>query len=225
MDEELRLLDYYTVKSQMLTDSLLMAMNGAFFTTRRSGITATPYQIENAKTHVHTAIHIFLDGVDDLLNQIDSRLIAIHASLNEQLALKTQNYIKSIAVEVLHQVNHALSTGIQNKAVELLGKNNAHGAIGLLVQSKMSALEIVATDKAGRKWKEPSSLVKTIIRDYAYQTLVDYKIKAIESSGVDLISVPGIDTPVSISGKEGYVALVEVRDNFHPNGRSFPVEF
>ena len=225
MDEELRLLDYYTIKSQMLTDSLLMAINGAFFVTRRSGHTATPYQVENAKLHVNTAIHVFLDGIDDLLNQIDSYLLVNQANLNEQRALRIERQIKSIAIDFLHQANRALSTGIQNKAVELLGKNNAHGAFGLLVQRKMSELEIVATDSAGRKWREPSSLVKTIVRDYVYQNLIDHKISSLKASGIDLISVPGIDTAVSIEGKSGYVSLANVRNHFHPNGTSFPVEF
>ncbi|MGQ1580355.1 hypothetical protein ACT42A_18730 (plasmid) [Acinetobacter baumannii] len=90
--------------------------------------------------------------------------------------------------------------------------------MGLLVQKKMAELEITATDSAGRKWREPPSLVKTIVRDFIYQSLVDHQIKALHESGIDLIAVPDIDKPVSIQGQAGYVALKDVRHHFHPNG-------
>ncbi|WP_354734421.1 hypothetical protein [Acinetobacter nosocomialis] len=182
----------------------------------------TPYQIENAKNYVANAHYLFLEATGDTLEQIASNLESngIAYDMFELEHLKDQ--FVSISIDMLRQANRAISTGIQNKAVELLGKNNAHGAMGLLVQKKMAELEITATDSSGRKWREPSTLIKTIVRNFIYQSLVNDQIKHLQESGIDLINVPNVDGPVSIGGQPGYVALKEVRHHFHPNGNDLP---
>ncbi|OCZ16966.1 hypothetical protein BFR96_12110 [Acinetobacter pittii] len=149
-------------------DNYVMAINGAFFTTRRAGYTPSQYQIENAKNFVANAHYLFLEAAGNTLEQIASNLDAQEVAYNMFELEHVKNQLVSISIDMLRQANRAISTGIQNKAIELLGKNNAHGAMGLLVQKKMAELEITATDSAGRKWREPSSLVKTIVRWIEY---------------------------------------------------------
>ncbi|EHU1307661.1 hypothetical protein J7D37_18205 (plasmid) [Acinetobacter baumannii] len=226
MDEQKRyLLDYFSMRFASLMDNYVMAINGAFFTTRRAGYTPSQYQIENAKNFVANAHYLFLEAAGNTLEQIASNLDAQEVAYNMFELEHVKNQLVSISIDMLRQANRAISTGIQNKAIELLGKNNAHGAMGLLVQKKMAELEITATDSAGRKWREPSSLVKTIVRDFIYQSLVDHQIKTLHESGIDLIAVPDIDKPVSIQGQAGYVALKDVRHHFHPNGYDLPVGY
>lgn len=169
MDEQKRyLLDYFSMRFTSLMDNYVMAINGAFFTTRRAGYTPSQYQIENAKNFVANAHYLFLEAAGNTLEQIASNLDAQEVAYNMFELEHVKNQLVSISIDMLRQANRAISTGIQNKAIELLGKNNAHGAMGLLVQKKMAELEITATDSAGRKWREPSSLVKTIVRWIEY---------------------------------------------------------
>lgn len=223
MDEKKRyLLEYFSMRMANVTDNYVMAINGAFFTTRRAGIQPTPYQIENAKSYVANAHYLFLEATGNTLEQIANNLEANGIAYDMFELEHIKDHFVSISIDMLRQANRALTTGIHNKAAELLGKNNAHGAMGLLVQKKMTELEITATDSSGRKWREPSTLIKTIIRNFIYQSLVNDQIKNLQESGIDLIVVPNVNEPVSILGQQGYVSLKDVRHHFHSNGSELP---
>lgn len=222
MEEELRLINYYAAKAQMIGDNFVMAINGAFFTTRRSNIPPTSAQLENAKSHVTNAFHLFITNFNDLLEQINNLFSQYEFPVEIELI---QAQIVTIGLELLKQAIKAVSTGIQNKAVNLLGKNNAHGSFGLLVNQIMGVVELTATDTAGRKWKDPSSLLRVIIRGYVYGNYVDLLIKDFQHRGIDLINVPNVLTPVSIQGTEGYINFNEVKNTLHPNSSHLPTEW
>ncbi|ENK7341490.1 hypothetical protein SLL30_003753, partial [Acinetobacter baumannii] len=77
MDEQKRyLLDYFSMRFTSLMDNYVMAINGAFFTTRRAGYTPSQYQIENAKNFVANAHYLFLEAAGNTLEQIASNLDA-----------------------------------------------------------------------------------------------------------------------------------------------------
>lgn len=160
--EEKRSLNYFLQKAENIANTFVMAINGAFFTVRKPGQAPTASQIENAKLNVAQARYAYIDGINSLLGEIELNVDGLTFSAFEQ----AYKHLISIAIELTHQANRAISTGHQSKAAAMLGKN-AHGAMGLLVQKKLAQVELVATDMSGQKWREPQHLVKLIVQRLA----------------------------------------------------------
>lgn len=192
-----------------LTTNLIMALNGAFFTTRRLGVQPAPYDIELAKRNVQTASYIFIKEINDLLNIYDS-------GHDTQVAQVSQKVI-SLAAQLARTTNQAITSGIGNKAATYLG-NKAHGAMGTLVGRLAQTLDTSVRDSAGRRWSDPAKLVQTIIRDYFYQREVEGRIQKLREDGERFFMV----------GDQGYSLNLfeELRSQlFHPNSTKLPEPF
>lgn len=192
-----------------LTTNFIMALNGAFFTTRKVGLKSMPYDIEVAKRNVQTASYIFINGLNNLINKYDSG----HGTQVTQVSQKVIN----IAVQLVKATNSAITSGIGNKAAAYLG-NKAHGATGELVGRLAQTLDLSVRDAAGRKWSDPTKLVQTIVRDCLYQQEVERRIYQLKQEGELFFMV----------GEQGYSLNVfdDVRTRlFHPNSSKLPERF
>ena len=192
-----------------LTINFIMALNGAFFTTRKVGLRSMPCDIEIAKRNVQTASYIFINSLNDLINKYDSG----HDTQVTQVTHKIIN----IAVQLVKATNSAITSGIGNKAATYLG-NKAHGATGELVGRLAQTLDLSVRDTAGRKWSDPTKLVQTIVRDHLYQQEVERRIYQLKQEGELFFMV----------GEQGYSLSVfdEVRSRlFHPNSTKLPEPF
>ena len=60
--------------------------------------------------------------------------------------------------------------------------HNTHGGVGLLVQRKMQKMDFTATDTSGRTW-DAKKLMYVIVRDFAYQTVIDRQYADLKQAG------------------------------------------
>ena len=196
--------DIAGLQAHDVTTNFIMAINGAYFVSRKVGIQATAHDIELGKKNIQTASYLFNKNLKDLLNIYDS-------GKDAQVA---QARLDSISVQLIKKANRAIQTGIGNGAATLLG-NNAHGALGQLVARATQTLDLTVADSAGRTWKDPSKLVQTIVRDFVYQNRVDQEIDKIRTQGFMYFEVGG----------ERYTVgqFDNIRSSvFHPNSNKLP---
>ena len=166
MDEAERSVAYFANKAEAIATSFVMAINGAFFTIRSAGATPTPTQIEQAKLNVAKARYVYVDSVNELMTEFTDMAIQKNDKPNAVKIEMVTRHLISISTELTLQANRAITSGHQNRAASLLGKS-AHGATGLLIQRQLSKVELTAHDMNGRKWSEPSTIVKFVTAELA----------------------------------------------------------
>lgn len=128
--------------------------------------------------------------------------------------------LRLLATENVREVAKRYAAGNLNLGSVLQG---GAGALGGILQQRLAGDNLLATDSSGRRWKSPM-LVKTMARDFAYQSTID--VQAIDLAATeDLASVvypnvehPGFGLVVSFSGKGAGEPFERVRDTiFHVN--------
>lgn len=199
--------DIAGLRAHEVAQNFVMAINGAFFVSRKVGVQPMPSDLELGKRNIQTASYLFNKNLNDLINIYDS-------GLDTQVA---QARLDSIAVQLIKKGNNAITTGIANGAARMLG-NNAHGAMGHLVARAAQSVDLSVVDSAGRNWKDPSALVQTIVRDFHYQREVEARIEQLKAEGARFFTV----------GNRGYTLdlFQEVRHQlFHPNSNNLPERF
>lgn len=190
-----------------MTMSFVMAINGAFFVSRRVGVQPTAHDIELGKRNIQIASYLFNKNIKSLINTYDS-------GKDTQV---TQARVDSVSIQLVKKANQAIQTGINNGAAALLG-NNAHGGIGHLVARAAQTVDLSVIDASGRTWKDPARLVQTIVRDYHYQREVEWRIDRLKEEGRSHFAVS--DKAYSIK------MFDELRSHlFHPNSKNLPEPF
>ena len=196
--------DIAGLQARDVTTNFIMAINGAFFVSRKVGLKPTPHDIELGKINVQTASYLFSNNLKSLINIYDS---------GDETQV-TQVKLNSITVQLIKKANLAITTGIANGAATMLG-NNAHGSLGQLVARASQTLNLSVVDSAGRTWKDPSALVQTIVRDYHYQHEVDERINQLKEQGQTSFAVGGHIYQLD--------NLPNLRSQlFHPNANNLP---
>ena len=165
MNEERHLVMYFTHKADAITNAFIMAINGAFFTTRSAGYNPTPHQIELAKQNVASARYVYVNGISNLVTEIVDRAERDGLSFNPLQAEVITRQLHEMAYEMTLQANKAISFGHNNKAAKLLAKS-AHGAMGELVQQKLMKVELIVRSN-GKRWSEPASAVSFAVHQFA----------------------------------------------------------
>lgn len=109
--------------------------------------------------------------------------------------------------------------GANDRLANLL--NRDAGAVGLLLQQKISQPTFVAYDRVGRKW-DAAMLVNVMARDFAYQSSIDATLARLAGLGVTQVRIVhdnpdhpnhGVIMPI------GEVAAVR-EFIFHPNAHA-----
>lgn len=125
-----------------------------------------------------------------------------------------------------------------NNAVSLVQKSRTDigsmlttqgGAMGELQRKAANTVELTSRDAAGRTWRS-EVLVKTLARDFAYQTFIDGQVKALREQGATAAQVTYLDpthenhnliVAITGPGTPGVPNLAAVRDTiFHVNSNA-----
>lgn len=170
MDEVERSQNYFAHKAEAIMTTFVMAINGAFFTIRAAGVTPSPAQIELAKNNVAKARYVYIDGINELISDLTGHALYDEHKFNPLTLEFTTRHLMSMATDLTLQANKAITSGHQNKAATLLG-SNVKGAMGQLLQRQLTSVELTVQDVAGRRWREPSALVKTLVAQLARDML------------------------------------------------------
>ena len=132
------------------------------------------------------------------------------------------NTLRGVAIKNVNDLSLDIMAPTQRMA-DLL--NRPAGYVGLLLQKRLADPELVAIDRAGRKW-QAAALVKTVARDFAYQAYIDFQVDQILDSGANAAEVvwmnpehPNYGDIVMLSGSSKlHPDLAAVRSfYFHPN--------
>jgi hypothetical protein len=122
--------------------------------------------------------------------------------------------LQRIAVKNLNDlIVRMMGLGLQRPA-DLL--TQPAGAVGLLLQQKMSRPHFTARDSAGRAW-DAAKLVSLLARDFAYQTYVDVMLARAAALGADRVAVVYAD-PARNTVLDLAEAVAGRRQIFHVNG-------
>lgn len=163
-------LTYFAEKAESIALAFVMAINGAFFSIRAAGVTPTPQQIERAKNNVAKARYIYVDGINSIVSEITQQAEIKEKNFNELSVDFITRHLIGMGTELTVQANRALVSGHQNKAATLL-KSNARGAMGELIQQRLSNVELSVTDASGKQWSEPSKVIRATVQNFAQNLL------------------------------------------------------
>jgi hypothetical protein len=204
----------------------LFALFGRYQQIRAPGIEVTPRALTDlqvdayalAKTFVVIAETEFDNYLYSLVEDRSSELVALLTHRKSEALI----LVRGMVAENVKQVVSLGKTGVRDFASLL--KGGARGAMGLLVQRKMAGLEFKVTDTSGRKWGA-RTLMRVVIRDFAYQSWIDFSLQSVRDAGVDLVEVQYSDESknfvMSMSGASGHPSLADIRDTiFHPNSNA-----
>jgi hypothetical protein len=204
----------------------LFALFGRYQQIRAPGIEVTPRALTDlqvdayalAKTFVVIAETEFDNYLYSLVEDRSSELVALLTHRKSEALI----LVRGMVAENVKQVVSLGKTGVRDFASLL--KGGARGAMGLLVQRKMAGLEFKVTDTSGRKWGA-RTLMRVVIRDFAYQSWIDFSLQSVRDAGVDLVEVQYSDESknfvMSMSGASGHPSLADIRSTiFHPNSNA-----
>lgn len=196
---------------------LLLALTGRYQQVRAPGVEVTPRAVADLSHDAHQLAQTFYviaeTTIDDYLrpmieNGSDELADGLVMRKKEALAL-----IRGTLLENVRQVMKLTRTGVGGVGSLLQG---ATGSIGLLVQRQAGRIDFIARDTAGRKWNA-LLLVKTVVRDMAYQAWIDAQAEQIRIAGHDQ----------AITSKGQVFDLTELEsvrsEYFHPNSNNIMV--
>lgn len=191
----------------------LLALAGLYQQLRAPGVEPSPRAVANlhrdALVLAHTFSGIALLKLNDYAQQIDEDG---SQSFVERKRV-VQSLIWNMLVENVQQVVKLARTGIVDYGKVL---RQASGTFGLLIQSRAGIIDYKVTDTSGRNWSA-ETLMRVVVRDFAYQAWLDKQFEGMTKDGVDLVEASD-GTVFSLAGTMGHPSLADVRETiFHPN--------
>lgn len=163
----------YDLLAMRLVDAFEMyvaAVAGIKAMTQGAGLTGTNPSVKNTiermresfvvearATMLRYQIDHQVDDVEELGGRADTRME------------KVMREVGDIAKQVATKANRELAIGGGNLADAMTGKTQA---LGELLQRRMARPKFEVKDTAGRSW-EAKKLLRTVVRDFAYQTSID----------------------------------------------------
>lgn len=204
-------------------DLFLYSLMGRYLSLMAPGVEITPRAVADLRVDAQRLAETFYGLAE---TEFDNYLSQFFADASE--ALQTDLVIRK--KETLALIRIATSENIKQLVQQaMVGKRdftrllaNAHGAVGLLAQKRAATIGFQIHDKAGRKW-HAKVLMRVIVRDFAYQSWLDFMFAGILATEGDLADVtyddPARNFTLSITGTTpGYPKLAEIRARiFHPN--------
>ena len=207
----------------------LLALSGRYQQMRAPGAEIHPNAISDLYFDATQLSATFYDIASDSLGRYLEPMLA-EASDGVANVLVTRKkealaHIRAMTLENVRQVVTMARTGSRGIADILKG---ATGAIGLLVQCQAGKIQFKVTDTSGRKWGA-EKLLRVIVRDFAYQSWIDFRLGQIVAQGYDQAAAVARDADgnvvakavFSISGEGRGPSLSEIRNLvFHPNSNN-----
>lgn len=207
----------------------LLALSGRYQQMRAPGVTVTPRAVNDLNYTAHELANTFYQiATDEIENYLRPMVEDASESVADGLVVRKKealSHLRAMLLENAHQVVKTARTGITGAGNLLQG---SVGAIGLLVQRQAGTIQFKATDTSGRKW-DAEKLLKVVMRDFAYQAWIDFRLAQISAHGHDQAAAVARDVDgnvvakavFSISGEGRGPALSEIRNVlFHPNSNN-----
>lgn len=196
----------------------LVSLAGQYFALSGAGVILTPRAVSDfykagklflnlAEGDATTYLAHFRDGASEtLVDALNGRFEAFSDRLRWAVA---QN---------VRTISDRMMSGHLDISKML---HDQHGAIGLLVQQQMTKINFKLPDAAGRLW-DAQALVRSVARDFAYQSHLDTQLDILTRTGHDKFQVihPDADHPNNgrvFSASEFSEIRAEV---FHPNSKA-----
>lgn len=207
----------------------LYALSGRYQQMRAPGVAITPRAVADLTVTAHELANTFyLIASDEIDNHLRPMVEDASESVSDALVVRKKevlSHLRATLLENVQQVIKAARTGITGVGSLLQG---SAGAVGLLVQRQAGAIQFKATDTAGRKW-DAGKLFRVVMRDFAYQAWIDFRLDQIAAQGHDQAAAVARDADgnvvakavFSISGEGRGPSLSEIRNLvFHPNSNN-----
>jgi hypothetical protein len=196
----------------------LNAIAGVYRSNVATGVAVTPASIMEVTRQTKELAAIFTLRV-----QRETEEYAQSTNSHAQ-AVGLSTSINAAVGENIAQIIRLMKTGVGNYKDMMRG---AHGAIGLLLQKKLSTVEFKLYDSLDRKW-DAEKLFHTTARDYAYQAWVNQRALELVDQGFKLAYAVRDSSSSNNSERgllfsigepvDGYKTLAEVRKLvFHVN--------
>lgn len=202
-------------------DLFLFALTGRYLSVTAPGVQVSPMLVDQFERSAFGLRNTFLKSAKrTTADYLDTqgmaasgdRVTRFHAELDR------------VTLENVASLSHRMK-GFKINALDAV--ENAHGAMGLLLQRKLSTPEFNVTSASGRSFKA-ASFVKTQARDFAYRVWLDARMLALLPNG-DLATVVYDDehhaahgVVFSITGDtKGYPSFEELEEPvFHFNAHA-----
>jgi hypothetical protein len=131
------------------------------------------FMSEAKATLLRFAVEHQVEDVDELSGRSDARM------------LKVINEIGQIANQVASKTNREMAIGAGNLADAM---KSVTPALGELLQKRMASPRFEVKDTSGRSW-DAAKLFGTVVRDFAYQTVIDAEFAEAVRSDADQVHV------------------------------------
>lgn len=215
--------DDFATQLQREYEVFLFALTGRYLSLSAAGVQVSPHSIETVRKAGIALQGMFLTHANALTRQFaqdypsaraEERLIAFE----RELTRISDTNIKS------------LTDRMRGAAINPTMVGEVHGAMGLLLQSKMAEPDYRVSTKSGRSY-DAKALLTTEARDLAYRMWIDHQLAWIAEGG-DLAQVQYPDPNhadngmvFSISGQtQGYPSFAQIEDDvFHYNAQAMIV--
>lgn len=206
-------------------DLFLLALTGRYQQMRAPGVEVTPHAITGLRIDGYSLGNTFRVIADI---EIDSYLRPTLEAASEGLAAQLEERKRVLKAQILEAVIQNVKQ-VSKLAISGIGgiagmMHDTHGGMGKLIQRSVSQVEYKVSDASNRKWNA-SVLMKTIVRDFGYQSFIDRQAEYYANAGSDMMQTSKGQV-FSLSGANGTPSLDEVRKSyFHPNSNSVMVPY
>lgn len=198
--------------------SFLSALTGLYLGVTTPGTSVTPQTLTSVSTSAHALARTFIARAESEMTRYAATLHA-DAPTSAWFATALSGVHVTVAQNIKTVMKRLRGAGTSPAAM----LKNATGGMGLLVQSKLGALDFRASDAAGRMF-EANTIMRTTIRQFAIQTSIEAVVFEANRRGQDVVFIERADASpeeVSIAGRHGYLSLEEARRRvFHPNTKA-----
>lgn len=207
----------------------LFAIQGQYLSILTPGAEATPVMLRGVNGRLRSLALSFSESASASIESFIERLTrntsdSVVKGIQAQKA-KLLEQIHGIMANDLAYVQTKLMHGSKGYG-RLIG--SAKGAMNLLIQKKAATLDFRAPDTSARKWNS-SALLRSYVRDFAYQSTIECQVDALLQAGSVLGKVvypssdhPNQDMIISLSSEiDSHKTFASIRDLvFHPNSHA-----
>jgi hypothetical protein len=173
--------DDFGAQTRAAYDVYVLALTGAYLGFQSAGRGADA--VTELRRQGIGLIDTFMNSVHVMVNRYLTTLPDGPGSSERETFLRAD--LQRIAVKNLNDLIVRMM-GVGLRPADMLTK--PAGAVGLLLQQKLSRPRFTARDSAGRAW-DAAKLVSVIARDFAYQTYVDTMLYRQASIGAVVVDV------------------------------------
>ena len=214
--------DEFATKLQREYELFLFALSGRYLNLIAPGAAVSPMMVRQMETEGAKMRDTFLHSATQRADDFARTYTVAGAQQRSEQFLSD---LKRITTENIATITQRMKTGSANT---LSGIKHAHGAIGLLLQQKLSNPDFRVKTPKGRSF-DAVGYVFAEARNFAYLTWIDATLEKIAvTSDLAEVRYPNPEhtangTVFSISGKTpGYKTFAEVKLLFHYNSTAFP---